>query len=80
MVSGVYFTKMRLIFKNWNSAFNPVVTAVGMLFLFGGLYGMVPFRHILQHPIMLVLAAVPTLLAAIGALILVREIQLFRAR
>jgi hypothetical protein len=66
--------------RSWDSAFNPVVTAVGVLFLFGGLYGMVPFRHVLQHPIMLVLAAVPTLLAVIGALIVVREIQLFRAR
>ena len=65
---------MRLIFKNWDSAFNPVVTAVGVLFLAGGLYGMVPFRHILQHPIVLVLAAVPTLAAVIGALIVVREI------
>jgi len=71
---------MRLIFKNWDSAFNPVVTALGALFLAGGLYGMMPFRHILQHPIVLVLAAVPTLAAVIGALIIVREIQLFRSR
>ena len=71
---------MRLIFKNWDSAFNPVVMAVGVLFLAGGLHGMVPFRHVLQHPLVLVLGAVPTLAAAIGALIVVREIQLFRAR
>jgi len=45
-----------------------------------GLYGMALFRHVLQHPIVLVVAALPTLLALIGALILVREIQLFRAR
>ena len=38
------------------------------------------FRHVLQYPIVLVVAALPTLVAAIGALILVREIQLFRAR
>jgi len=79
-VRRILHQEMRLIFKKWDSVFNPVVTVVGVFFLGGGLYGMALFRHVLQHPIVLVVAALPTLVAAIGALILVREIQLFRAR
>ncbi len=71
---------MRLIFKEWDSAFNPVVTAVGVLFLAGGLYGMALWLHVLRHPVVLLVVALPTLLAVMGALTLVREIQLFRNR
>lgn len=71
---------MRLIFKERDSAFNPVVTAVGVLFLAGGLYGMALWRHVLQHPVVSLVAVLPTLLALMGALILVREVQLFRNR
>jgi hypothetical protein len=72
--------KMRLIFKEWDSAFNPVVAVVGVLFLAGGLFGMVLWRHVLRHPVVLVVALLPTLLAAMGVLIVVREVQLFRDR
>jgi len=71
---------MRLIFKDWDSAFNPVVTRVGVFFLGGGLYGMALFRHAFQHPIVLVVAAIPALFAVMGVLIVVREVQLFRGR
>jgi len=71
---------MRLIFKKYDSAFNPVVTMVGVLFLAGGVYGMALCRHVLRHPVVLVVAALPTLVAVMGALILVREIQLFKGR
>lgn len=71
---------MKLIFKEWDSSFNPVAAAVGAGFLAGGVYGMAVFRHALQHPIVLIVAAIPTLLAVMGALILIREVQLFRRR
>jgi hypothetical protein len=71
---------MRLIFKKWDSAFDPIVTVVGVLFVFVGGYGMQLLRHCLQHPILLVVAAIPTLVAAMGILIVVREVQLFRER
>lgn len=71
---------MRLIFKGWDSEFNPVVTGVGALFLVCGLYGMALWRHVLQHPVVLLVAALPTIVAVMGGLILVREIQLFKDR
>lgn len=71
---------MRLIFKEWDSAFNPVVTAVGVLFLAGGVYGMALFRHVLHHPIVFIIAAIPGLFAVMGVLILIRQVQLFRGR
>jgi hypothetical protein len=69
---------MRLIFKKWDSAFDPVVTIVGVGFVFVGAYCMALLRHALQHPVVLVVAAIPTLVAVIGVVIVVREVQLFR--
>ncbi len=71
---------MRLIWKKFDSAFDPVVTIVGVGFVVGGAYGMALLRHALQHPIVLVVAAIPTLLAVMGVLIVFREVQLFRER
>lgn len=71
---------MRLIFKEWDSAFTPVVMVVGVFFLAGGLYGMVLWRHVLHHPVVLLVAVLPTVFAIMGALILVREIQHFKDR
>jgi hypothetical protein len=70
---------MRLIWKKYDSAFDPVLTVVGVGFLFAGAYGMALLRHALRHPIVLV-AVLPILAAVMGALIVVREIQLFRQR
>jgi hypothetical protein len=71
---------MRLIWKKVDSVFDPVVTIIGVGFVFGGVYGMALLRHALRHPIILVVAAIPTLLAVMGVLIVVREAQLFRER
>jgi hypothetical protein len=71
---------MRLIFKKYDSAFDPVVTTVGVGFVLGGVYGMTLLRHALQHPIVLIVAAIPTLFTVMGVLIVVREVQLFRER
>jgi hypothetical protein len=71
---------MRLIWKKYDSAFDPVLTVVGVVFLFVGAYGMALFRHALRHPIVLLVAVLPALFAVMGALIVVREIQLFRQR
>ena len=46
--------KMRLIWKKFDSGFDPVVTMVGVGFVLGGAYGMALLRHALQHPIVLV--------------------------
>ena len=37
-----------------------------MLFLVIGLYGMALWRHVLQHPVVFLVAALPTLLAVNG--------------
>lgn len=71
---------MRLIFKKWDSAFDPIVTVLGVLFVFVGGFGMALWRHVLQHPILLVFVAIPTMVAVMGVLIVVREVQLFRQR
>ncbi len=71
---------MRLIWKKFDSAFDPVVTIVGMGFVLGGVYGMALLRHALQHPIVLLVAVIPCLLTVMGVLIVAREVQLFRER
>lgn len=71
---------MRLIWKKFDSTFDPVMTLVGILFALGGLYGLAIVRHALEHPIVLIPAAIPALLAVMGILIVIREIQLFRGR
>jgi len=71
---------MRLIFKKFDSTFNPVVTVVGIGSALGGLYGIALLRHALQHPIALIFAAIPALAVVMGVVTVVREIQLFRDR
>jgi hypothetical protein len=71
---------MRLFPINFDATFNPVVMLMGVLFVLTGLYAVALFRHALQHPIVLVVAAIPALFAVIGVLIVIREIQLFRRR
>jgi hypothetical protein len=71
---------MRLIWKSHDSEFNPVLTVVGVGFLLSGAYGVALLRHSFAHPIVLLVAVIPTLGAVVGALIVVREVQLFRQR
>lgn len=66
---------MRLIFKKYDSEFNPVVAGVGVLALVGGVYGMALCRDILERPIALAIALLPALTAIICGLIVFREIQ-----
>ena len=71
---------MRLVWKKYDSAFNPVLTVVGVGFLLAGAYGMALLRHDLRYPIVLLVAVIPTVATVMGALIVVREVQLFRQR
>jgi phosphate/sulfate permease len=71
---------MRLIWKKFDSKFDPVVTVVGIGLALGGLYGIALLRHAFQHPIVLILAAIPALAGVMGILVVVREFQLFRDR
>jgi len=71
---------MRLIFKKYDSKFDPVVTVVGVVFVLGGIYGMALLRHAFRYLIVLIVAALTTLAAVMGVLIVIREVQLFRER
>jgi hypothetical protein len=71
---------MRLIWKKHDSTFDPVLTGVEAVFLLAGAYGIALLRHALQHPIVLLVAAIPTLMAVMGAPIVIHEVQLFKQR
>ncbi len=71
---------MRLIWKRYDSEFNPVITLVGLGFLVGGVYGFALLSDALRHPLTWVLAAVSLLFAVIGILTLLREYQLWKMR
>jgi hypothetical protein len=71
---------MRLIWKQFDATFDPVLTLVGVGFTVGGLYALTLIRHVLQHPIILIVAAIPALVAVMGVLIIIGELQLFRSR
>jgi predicted cation transporter len=71
---------MRLIWKKFDSTFDPVLTLVVVGCALAGLYGLALLRHAFQHPIVLIVAAIPALFSVMGVLIIVREVQLFRGR
>lgn len=71
---------MRLIWKKYDSKFDPVVTLVGLGLLFGGVYGVALLSHALRHPLVWIVAAIPLLAAVMGVVTLVREYQLWKAR
>lgn len=71
---------MRLIFKKYDSEFNPVVTVVGLFSFFGGVYGVGLLSHALRDPLIWVFVAIPFLMAVMGVLTLVREYQLWKMR
>ena len=71
---------MRLLWKQWDSEFNPIVALVGLGWLLGGLYGLGLLLHSFRHPIVLVVAAIPAVLAVMGVVVLVRQYQLWSKR
>ena len=68
------------IWKKFDSTFDPGLTMVGVGFALGGMYGLALLRHAFQHPYVLIVVAIPALLAVMGVLIVIREVQLFRGR
>jgi hypothetical protein len=72
--------QMRLIWKKYDSEFDPVVTVVGLAWLVGGVYGVALMGHALRHPLVWVLAAIPSLVAVMGVVTLLREYQLWKMR
>jgi uncharacterized membrane protein (Fun14 family) len=72
---------MRLIWKKYDSAFDPIVTLLGLGFFLGGGYGFVLLTpSVVRYPVVGVLAAVPLLFASIGVITLVREYGLWKQR
>jgi hypothetical protein len=71
---------MRLIWKKYDSEFNPVVTLVGLGFLLGGVYGVALLSHALRQPLVWIVPAIPVLTGVMGAVTLVREYQLWKMR
>jgi len=52
---------MRLIWKKYDTKFDPVVTLVGLGLLVVGAYGIALLRHALRHPIVWFIAVLPLL-------------------
>ncbi|MFY9676635.1 MAG: hypothetical protein WAK13_19400 [Terriglobales bacterium] len=71
---------MRLIWKKYDSGFNPAVTGVGAALLVGGVYGLALLARALLNPVVWVFAAVPLIAAFVGVITLVREYQLWKTR
>ena len=71
---------MRLIWKRYDSEFDPIVTAVGLTLLFVGGYMFVLLVRFLRNPVIWVLAAVPLLASTMGAITVIREYQLWKQR
>ena len=71
---------MRLIWKKYDSEFNPIVMVVGAACLVGGVYGLTLIAHAISKPIVWVFAAVPLIAALIGVITLVRQYQLWKSR
>ncbi len=70
---------MRLIWKKYDGTFDPIVAGVGVGFLLGGLYGVsLLVSTVLRHTIAIIVVAIPAVMAVAGALIIVREVQLYR--
>jgi hypothetical protein len=69
---------MRLIWKKYDS--DPTVTVVGAGFLVGGIYGLAQIIHALTNPVVWAFAAIPLIVILVGAVTLLREYQLWKAR
>ncbi|HEU5452264.1 MAG TPA: hypothetical protein VFU76_09780 [Terriglobales bacterium] len=69
---------MRLIWQKYDSAFDPIVTLVGLGFFIGGAYGVSLLAGaVVRHPVVAIIAAVPLIMAIVGVLTLLREYQLW---
>ena len=72
---------MRLIWKKYDSKFDPVVALVGLGAFAAGVHGTALLGPAaLRHPVVCILAAIPLLLGVIGLVVLIREYQLWRSR
>ncbi len=71
---------MRLIWKKYDSTFDPIVTAVGLMLVLVGGYMFVLLARFLRNPVIWALAAVPLLAAIMGAITVIREYQLWKQR
>lgn len=71
---------MRLIWKKYDSKFDPIVTLVGLGFVGGGIYGIAILSPALRRPLSWVIATLPFLAAVMGILTLAREYQLWKQR
>jgi hypothetical protein len=71
---------MRLIWKEYDSKFDPVVTLVGLGLFLGGGSGVALLSHAVRHPLAWIVAAIPLLAGVMGAVTLVREYQLWKTR
>ena len=66
---------MRLVPKEWDQ-YNPILVLIGAVFLVGGGYGLI----IPGPPIIWLIRAIFAIPAAIGSIILIRQVQLWRKR
>ena len=71
---------MRLIWKKYDSEFDPIVTLVGLGFLSAGAYGVALLGRALRNPLVWILAGIPLAMGVAGFVILVREYQLWKVR
>ena len=77
---------MALIWKKYDSKFNPMVMLVGLLCFAAGAYMLVTLSRALLYPriprppFVWILATIPLVMGAIGLVTLIREYQLWKAR
>ena len=71
---------MRLIWKKYDSEFNPIVMAVGVACLVSGISGLALIARALANPVVWAFAAIPLIAVLIGVITLVREYHLWKVR
>lgn len=71
---------MRLIWKKYDSEFNPTVAVIGAACLVGGVYGLAVIALALRNPVVWFFATIPLVAVFLGVITLIREYQLWKAR